>query len=101
MSILWVMRRITAKGDDAGGCGHLLPGVRRIIEGLDRSQPRFLLSGYSKLNTEEALRTIRYLERDVFPANPGNGWVSGESIASKYDGVKDGAPTPEDAVEMA
>ena len=101
VSIFWFMGRITSKGDDAGECGYLLPGVRRTIEGLDRSQPRLLLMGYSKMNAEEALRTVRYLERDVFPANPGSGWVSGESIASKCEGEKDYAPTPEDAREMS
>ena len=56
---------------------------------------------YSNLNTEEALRAVRYLARGVFSVNPGSSWVRGESIASKREGEKDESPAQEDTREMS
>ncbi len=100
-SIFWYMGRLTSKGDESGEAGLHLGGLRAKLSELDRSRPRLLLTGVSKVVEEEVATTIRYLESDFFPANPGSCWVTGDTLPSFFEPEKGWRPTPSDIREMA
>lgn len=87
-SIFWFMGRIMSKGDEAGEAGWHFAALRHSLESLDRSRPRLLLVGFSRVDQSEAARTIQYLNGTFFPANPGSGWVSGETLMDKFEPEK-------------
>jgi hypothetical protein len=100
-NVFWHMGRLTCKGDEAAEASFHLGGLRATLTGLDRSKPRLLLMGISRVNEAEFARAVQYLERDFFPANPGSGWVTGESLPSFFEGEKAWTPSRSDARETA
>ncbi|HCE46932.1 MAG TPA: hypothetical protein DET40_25580 [Lentisphaeria bacterium] len=88
----WFMGRLTCKGANerlGGECGGKIGGVRRVLESLDRSEPRILLMGFSHIDADDAAVSARYLNNDFFPANPGSCWVSPESLIKEFEGEKE------------
>ncbi|OGV36351.1 MAG: hypothetical protein A2X48_08935 [Lentisphaerae bacterium GWF2_49_21] len=102
--VFWFMGRLTCKGanDKIGGeCGGKIGGVRRVLESLDRSEPRILLMGFSHVDSDDAAVTVKYLNNDFFPANPGSRWVSPESLQTCIEGEKEYDLSPEDLKGIA
>jgi hypothetical protein len=100
-SVFWYMGRLNCKGDDDGEAHYRLGPLRRTLENLDRSRPRLLLVGFSKVEETDALRTAQYLKEDFFPANPGSGWVTGDTLTGRMEPEKEYAPTTDDLKAMA
>ncbi len=100
-SLFWHMGRLTCKGDDAGESGYRLGGIRTTLAALDRSRPRLLLMGLSNVNEAEFARTVQYLETEFFPANPGSGWVSGDTLPARFEPEKGWRPALPEIRETA
>ncbi|MEN6403106.1 MAG: hypothetical protein ABFD94_14295 [Armatimonadia bacterium] len=95
-SIFWHMGRLTNKGDEIGESGHLLRPVQAKLASLDRSRPRLMLMGFSHLQEDTVAPTVRYLNEEFFPANPGSRWVSGDTLPECFEPEKGYAPTAAD-----
>ena len=95
-SIFWYMGRLTSKGDDIGEAGYRLGPLRADLARLDRSRPRLLLMGFSRLQEQEAAPTVRYLNEEFLPRNPGSRWVSGDTLPECFEPEKGYAPTTAD-----
>ncbi len=100
-SLFWYMGRLTCKGDEAGEAGYRFGPLRHTLETLDRRRPRLLLMGFSKVEEQEGARTARYLEEEFFPANPGSGWVTGDTLADRFEPEKGFAPSTQDVEVLA
>jgi len=100
-SIFWYMGRLHCKGDENGETGHHLGPVRRNLEKLDRSRPRLLLMGFSKIVEEETMETVQYLNEHFFPENTGSGWVTGDTLVDQFEPEKGYRPTAADQSALA
>ena len=100
-SIFWYMGRLTCKGDEVGEAGYRFGPLRHKLETLDRRRPRLLLMGFSKVEEQEGAQTARYLEEEFFPANPGSGWVTGDTLADRFEPEKGFAPSTQDVEALA
>ncbi len=100
-SIFWYMGRLHGKGDDDGEAGYRLGPLRRSLELLDRSRPRLLLVGFSKVEEAAGLETARYLREQFFPQNPGSRWVTGDTLADLFEPEKAHRPSAADQAALA
>ena len=100
-SIFWYMGRLHGKGDDDGEAGYRLGPLRRSLETLDRSRPRLLLVGFSKVDEAAGLETARYLREQFFPQNPGSRWVTGDSLPDEFEPEKAHRPSAADQTALA
>lgn len=100
-SIFWYMGRLHCKGDDDGEAGYHLGALRHSLDNLDRSRPRLLLVGFSKVDESAAMQTVRYLNERFFPDNPGSGWVTGDTLPDRMEPEKAYAPVAADLVALA
>jgi len=100
-SIFWCMGRLTCKGDEVGEAGYRFGPLRHKLETLDRRRPRLLLMGFSKVEEQEGSQTARYLKEEFFPANPGSGWVTGDTLADHFELEKGYRPFAQDVSALA
>lgn len=100
VSIFWFMGRLMCKGDDMGEASWHPVYIQKLNK-LDRSEPRLLVMGFSKLDEEAAGETVKYLNDRFFPANPGSKWVSGDTLAENFEPEKGYSPSADDAGKIA
>ncbi len=101
-SIFWYMGRLHCKGDESGEAGGFRVGLlRHKLQTLDRTRPRLLLIGFSKVEEEEGKRTAQFLNGDFFPSNPGSGWVTGDTLTNHFEPEKGYCPTSADLMALA
>lgn len=100
-SIFWYMGRLHCKGDDDGEAGYHTGALRHSLDILDRSRPRLLLVGFSKVDEAEGLRTAQYLKEQYFPQNPGSCWVTGDTLVDQFEPEKSYRPTTADQTALA
>ncbi len=100
-SIFWYMGRLHCKGDDHGEAGYHTGALRHSLDILDRSRPRLLLVGFSKVDEAEGLRTVQYLKEQFFPQNPGSGWVTGDTLVNQFEPEKSYRPSSADQTALA
>ncbi len=100
-SIFWYMGRLHCKGDDDGEAGYRLGPLRRSLELLDRSRPRLLLVGFSKVDEAAGLETARYLREQFFPQNPGSRWVTGNTLVEQFEPEKAHRPSAAEQTALA
>jgi hypothetical protein len=100
-SIFWYMGRLHCKGDETGETHYRPARLRQKLDSLDRSRPRLLLVGFSKVDEAEGIKTAEFLRTEFVPKNPGSGWVTGHTLTNYFEPEKGWQPTASDQLAIA